>query len=92
MAQTQQRLPKLIYKNFGDTAEFGISHDPVIQEQWNMYQIPDKFINQNETKMREYEDNIQKIQSLIKQNKELLSELKVQFKEFLTEEYPEHLI
>jgi hypothetical protein len=87
-----QRFPKLIYKNFGDTAEFGISHDPEVQEQWNMYQIPDKFIVQNEAKMRKYEDNIQKIQSLIKQNKELLGELKVQFKEFLTEEYPEQFI
>jgi hypothetical protein len=88
----EKRLPKLIYKNFGDTAEFGIAHDPAIQEQWNMYELPDKFINQNEEKMKQYEANNKKIKELITQNKHLLGELKVQFREFLIEEYPEQFI
>ena len=88
----EKRLPKLIYKNFGDTTEFGIAHDPVVQEQWDMYQIPDKFINQNEEKMKQYEATNEKIKELILQNKHLLGELKVQFKEFLIDEYPEQFI
>ena len=80
---------KLIYSNFNNESKFSINISQIQDPMINTDKILEEF-TKVDTKMYKYLKNHEKIKEINKENKELLTNLREDFNEFIDKEYPEY--